>query len=268
MVFSSLSIIISVVTFVSQGQIVRSQDYASIEFDVTGNSIMVNKKKCRNRIQSIQSGISSLLGLDESLLEVMRPMTIKKGLKVNINIFINNAASIDMNIENDINKAQRSGEMADIIKTAWDLGSVPIISNVKYQKHDSWERRQNTVIIGSISEMTLSSKHQLKIDAMPAMDMVNSNSIANSNIDEDEEKQEVLVLKENVNDKRMDYDFELPKRISSVKTPGEFINRQGTEYSTDSTVKRIPSKVGYNSELDIYHPVHNVATPTLNDRKD
>ena len=68
-VFSLLSIVHSVVSMVSQRHIVKSRDYVSIEFEIKGTSIMANKKKCKNRVKTIQSSIASLLGLDEYLLE-------------------------------------------------------------------------------------------------------------------------------------------------------------------------------------------------------
>ena len=84
MSFSLLSIIISVASMASQKNIVKSQDFVTVEFDVLGRSIMSNKKKCQNRVKAIQGAISSLLGLNERVLEIIRPTTVKKGLRVHI----------------------------------------------------------------------------------------------------------------------------------------------------------------------------------------
>ena len=162
MIFSLLSLITTVLSSLSQQKIANSRDFVSIEFDVTGSSVVLNKKKCRNRVKFIKSAIASLLGLEEVLLEMLRPTTIKKGLKLIIHIYINNATAVAMNIESDMNEAQRKGEIQEIIKTAWNFKAVPTVSKVKYMMHESTERKENTVFIGMIKRIS-----KKKIDLVP-----------------------------------------------------------------------------------------------------
>lgn len=52
-----------------------------------------------------------------------------------------------MNIEKDMNRAQTSGELAKIMKKSWTLSSLPSIANVKCDRHESEERKDNTEVI-------------------------------------------------------------------------------------------------------------------------
>ena len=127
---SRVSDVITALSMISQRNIINSRHFVSIEFDVIGLITRENKQRCKNRVQIIQMEMATLIGLDESLLEVTRPSATKKGLKVHINIYINHLKSIDMDIEKDINEANYKGEIAKIIKTAWELSSNPEISNL------------------------------------------------------------------------------------------------------------------------------------------
>ncbi len=180
MIFSALSMAITILSLISQRNIVKSRDYVSIEFDVKGAAIMTKTKKCKNRVNKIQNAIASLLGINENLLQTVRPCTIKSGLKIRINIYINNATEIDMNIEQDINDAIKSRQIEGIIKTAWNLASNPTITNIKYIKHDSKERKQNTVFIhaiNTISKSNLEVSSQNDAETAIVMSSVHNNQI-------------------------------------------------------------------------------------------
>ena len=142
---------------ISQRNIITTQHFVSIEFDVIGMITAKNKKQCRNRVKTITMEMATILGLHESLFEVIRPAPIKKGLMVHINIYINYTKEIDMNIERDINEAQKKGEISEIIKKAWKLSTYPTISNIKYIRQESQERT-NTLVFGR----TISTISQMK----------------------------------------------------------------------------------------------------------
>ena len=156
--FSILSLAITVLAMLSQKKIVHARDFVSIEFDITGPSIMENKASCKNRVKSIQYAFGSLLGLNDELIEIIRPTAIKQGLKLCVNIYINNTKAIDMNIEKDVKEANEKGDLQGIIKDAWNLSSTPIISNIKYTKHDSRERKERTV---SLKMVKTNSEHHI-----------------------------------------------------------------------------------------------------------
>eukprot|EP01084_Bolivina_argentea_P320526 556154_1 len=152
MTFSILSIVISVLSMVSQRNIIRSRDYVCVAFDVTGPMIVNNMNKCRNRVSKLQIQLASLLGVQRGLVEITRPEAIKKGVRVRANIFVNNAKAIDMNIEKEMNQSNQSGELAEMVQISWELSKVPLIGTVKYSKYESKERRENKIIIKASSE--------------------------------------------------------------------------------------------------------------------
>ena len=154
MAVSILSIVILVLSMVSRRDLLRSTDYVTVEFDVTEIS---NTNKCRNNVTNIHNELSSLLGLNKSLLEICRPSFIPKGLKMIINVRINKTKQIDMNIERMINNAANSGELAQIIKRSWSLSSEPFINNIKSIRHDSKEKEDNTVLIKTGEQQNLAS---------------------------------------------------------------------------------------------------------------
>ena len=218
----------------SQKNIVRSQDFVTVEFDVLGRSIMANKQKCKNRVIAIQNSIAGLLGLDESLLEVMRPVTIKKGLKVRINIYINNATAIDMNIDKDIHEAEQSGEIAEIVKSAWDLDEVPTVLNVKYDKHESEERQQNAVFIGILRRIS-----SLRVKQQQVKEEIAMNKDKNNGDDGSE--------RDHLNE------MELPPRIPSVvgvitkSHSGEYL--QDSEESKTQSIKDLETTKGIVQDI-------------------
>ena len=159
MTFSVLSIIISILTMISQRSIVRTRDFVSVEFDVKGAMIVSNMEKCKNLRDKLQLQMSSLVGIEKELVEIIKPKQIKQGIKLIINFHINNTRAIDMNIAKDITEAYKSGQIANIIKDSWKLASAPNVENLKCSKHESKERRDNTEVIKVRSESMKSAKH-------------------------------------------------------------------------------------------------------------
>ena len=142
--FSVLSIIISILSMISTRNILRNTDYVSIEFDVTG---LIDTKNHRNRVKKIKSGFATSFGINSHLFDIARPIQIKHGLRININIKLNITKQIDMNIEKMVNDMNESGELEEILKYAWSLTKSPNISNINVTQHESKERRLNTIDI-------------------------------------------------------------------------------------------------------------------------
>ena len=152
MAFSILSVIISILSMASQRSVVRSRDFVSVEYDIKGEMIVSNMKRCKNLKNQLQLHMSSMVGIEQELVEIVKPKQIKQGLKITINFYVNNTRAIDMNIKHDINKAASTGELATIMKKSWSLSSEPTIENIKCIKHDSKDRRDNTEVIKVNSE--------------------------------------------------------------------------------------------------------------------
>ena len=138
MVFSLLSIIISLFSILTRKSVLRAAGHYEIKFDVTGLS---NIKKCRNLVKDIKNALAISFGLDPSLFEILRPMQIPKGLQLSIDIRMNNVQQIDMNIIEMMNKLNESGQLAKILQQSWTLKKIPSISNIKCHYNQSQQRQ-------------------------------------------------------------------------------------------------------------------------------
>eukprot|EP01084_Bolivina_argentea_P148085 258980_1 len=147
MTFSTISIITTIISMQTAKKLVYSQDYSSIEFEVTGSMIGANIKRCRNNVRKIRYEIGIILGLHENLVEIMRPKQIPGGVKIYANIYINNAKAIDLNCKQLIIDANNSGDLVNMVMNSWRLSGVPVISNIKYDRHASQKREDNVVNI-------------------------------------------------------------------------------------------------------------------------
>ena len=145
MFFSGLSLIITALSSGSQRSLMKAREYVSIEMNVKSASVLENKKKCKNQVKSIQNGIASLLGLEETLVEVIRPVTIKDGLRLHIDIYGYQTKLKDKGIGEKIQETNAIDDIAQIIKSSWMLSSDPAISNVKFGIHESKQSGGNTV---------------------------------------------------------------------------------------------------------------------------
>ena len=147
MVFSLLSIIISVFSILTRKSVLRAAGHYEIKFDITGLS---NIKKCRNLVKDIEKALATSFGLDPSLFEISRPMQIPKGLQLSIDIRMNNVQQIDMNIVEMMKELNESGELAKILQQSWTLKELPSISNIKCHYNQSQNRQDNEVVIESV----------------------------------------------------------------------------------------------------------------------
>ena len=146
MIFSIISIIITIVSKVTEKQILDDTGYGIIKFDVTG-SMVTNTQNYRNQTKTIRNEISNVLGLKANIVEIVRPTKIPNGLQFIINIHLKLIQSRDIDYQQLLNKCQKSGRLAEIIKSAWKLEQVPSVSSIQFVVQESKDRIKNTVPI-------------------------------------------------------------------------------------------------------------------------
>ena len=73
MAFSVLSIIISLLSMITQRNIISTRHYVSVEFNAKGSAIVSNINQCQYRKSELQTRIASLVGVDRDLIETLRP---------------------------------------------------------------------------------------------------------------------------------------------------------------------------------------------------
>ncbi len=152
MIFSVLSIIVSLLSLVSQRTIIRNRHYVSIHYDITGNITSSDLKKFTRQSTEIKLQSALLLGVDRNVLEIIRPSIIQSGVRVHINVSVSKTKSIDMNIPKIMDGSQKSGKLAEIVQQAWSLNHAPVISNMNIEQHESEERKQQTVVVQVMSK--------------------------------------------------------------------------------------------------------------------
>ena len=126
--------------------LINFQDYNSIEFDANGSMIAPKIRKCRNNINNSKTD-GVVFGIDENLVEISRPRAIQNGVKLHMNVYIDNVKAIDMDIQKVVNDAKDSGQLAQLLKESWKLDGVPIIENVKCEMHESKVHKEQSVNI-------------------------------------------------------------------------------------------------------------------------
>ena len=152
MIFSSISIIITVISMVTEKKILNSQGYAMVEFEVTGPSISSNTHQFRNNIKQIRNEISNILGVNERLIEIIKPMKIPHGLRFTINIHLNRISVRDNDYPKLFAEAQIDGSLAEIFQNSWNLQDPPKVSHIEFRVNESKKWKQSVVSISMNGE--------------------------------------------------------------------------------------------------------------------
>jgi len=132
MLFSGLSAVAVISGICFQRGVVRSTAHVAVQFEVVDAEI---GKEHSRRVRGIKHGLAALWALSPRLVEVRRPTLIRDGMLLSINVYRNLGATLD--------DAKQSGAIAEVIRAAWKLQNVPLIRELKVERHESKERRQN-----------------------------------------------------------------------------------------------------------------------------
>ena len=146
MLFSSISLISSALTFCTQRNIAKSTGRVSVQFDITSTQKgAINRKQNRNRVEELRREFGAILEIDKSLIRIGRSMSIVGGLRMTMNIYINHTKTIDMNIEGVFDENVQNGQIGTMVKEAWALHDIPVISNLNVERVESTQRRKGTI---------------------------------------------------------------------------------------------------------------------------
>ena len=127
-------------------QILDSQGYGIVKFDATG-SVSKRCDECSNKTRKIARSIQNSLGLNKGLIEIQRPREIPHGLQLTLNIHLNHIQSRDIDYKKELNDLYQNGELAEILKTSWDLQIAPRISSFEFKVQESKNRQRGAVEI-------------------------------------------------------------------------------------------------------------------------
>merc|ERR1711920_412374 len=79
----------------------------------------------------IKQAISSMIGVDEGLMEMMKIETIQKGLRIKIDLAVTNETSKKEKYSEILEKVQMNGTLAKMISECWKMNNVPNVTSVK-----------------------------------------------------------------------------------------------------------------------------------------
>ena len=174
MVFSSISIIVIIVSMITEKQILNSQGYAMVEFDVTGPTIAANTHQFRNKTKQIRNEISNKLGLHERLIEIIKPKKIPDGLRFTINIHLNRISARDKDYQKLLNEAQKNGSLGGIFQNSWNLTDKPNVSNIEFKVNESKSWIKGVVPILMDNQSPISKEQNNEIDGLSGNNVAKS----------------------------------------------------------------------------------------------
>ncbi len=151
-IFSLISIIVTIISMILHKQIYKTQDYVHIVMDITGEDVMSNMKFCKNRMKNIKLYLcQSVLGVNEKSVQFQKPFSgsARKGVQLQIYIsYIHDKANINPadNYEDLLNIATDNGMLHKVIQEEWRLSNEPEIGNLLCKFIRSKEKKQLSII--------------------------------------------------------------------------------------------------------------------------
>ena len=124
--FSLISIIVAVVTVITQKLIMQNQSFVVIGFDVKEQCI---RQRMARRMNGIKKDISVILGAHKRAINIEPGLYLSTGgfhLEVQVDVNENEEPDYKQTMQ----KAIDSGAVAEMFRIRWGLQNVPIISRL------------------------------------------------------------------------------------------------------------------------------------------
>eukprot|EP01084_Bolivina_argentea_P291089 500243_1 len=166
-IFALITIIITLLSLITQKTIIDNQQFVKISFNITGDDICAEMSTKTNDIRKTIS--AKLLGIQENLIEMPKPQIVSQGLKIELFLFINNIHYKDLDYKSIINIAVNNGTLLGIFVNCWKFDKHALISNVKFEDVISEIQQQNRV----------------EIEANNAIELVGRSDIYNDQLNDD-----------------------------------------------------------------------------------
>eukprot|EP01084_Bolivina_argentea_P269735 458490_1 len=138
-IFSGISIIVTILSMTMEKSLINSQQYTKITMNISSGSVVKQSRKCKRVVKSIKQGIASLIGLDNHIIDVLKPITIPNGLRLEIHLYIDNQQSKDRKYDDLFQEIIQNGSLGQLIFESWKLESVPAILSLKCEHIKSHE---------------------------------------------------------------------------------------------------------------------------------
>ena len=134
MVFSGISIIVTILSMLMEKSLLKQQEYTLIKMDIISKHVVTKANKCRKKTDRIQREIGRICGLDPRLIEIVQPTSISNGLRMEIYLYIKNEECTKNGYFKLIKEANQSGAISQCIYESWKLLAVPDVQNLKFMQ--------------------------------------------------------------------------------------------------------------------------------------
>merc|ERR1712228_1094054 len=165
MTFSTVSIVVMVISLALQKRINKTQNEVYISFDVIGKSVMDNIDICEKRKKSIKKYLCRyVFVINEKSLKIMKPFIgpVENGLQ--LQIYISCLAKKSYEYENKLIAAvdHESQKLKTTIKDEWNLSELPAISNI------SCEFKEAKLSMSEFAKIPKQSDDEGELDTLKA----------------------------------------------------------------------------------------------------
>eukprot|EP01083_Nonionella_stella_P077276 210929_1 len=172
MIFSSLSIIVSVLSMFTQRSISRGQGTVSISMTVTGQAVLKKASNCKRMKKTLIKELSKLVGVTQSTMEILKPVHVKQGFEITVQFTVGDS---DQDFYRTLMEVQANSELQKIFKRAWDLSDVPIVSDLKQTVVQSKRERLDSESVsdgkGTTSEQKTGAGQKGVVNEMSGTDI-------------------------------------------------------------------------------------------------
>eukprot|EP01084_Bolivina_argentea_P303886 524756_1 len=148
MTYSVVSILLTLITIYTQKTVLYSQSFMTIKLNVYGTAITNNAKSLRYRTHKLRTEISSLLGVEEPVIDVMKTKIIaNNGLQIAFMVKVN--VNKHSNIERTMQQSKDNGKLESFVQKGWDLNGYDSVEvrNLIMNNEECQQAIDNTVHI-------------------------------------------------------------------------------------------------------------------------
>eukprot|EP01083_Nonionella_stella_P279984 952297_1 len=130
-VLSVISILISVLSMLTERNIAQSQGYAAISIKLTGRAITSSSKNCKTLKRVLTEQLALLVGVDPSVVEVLKPTHIKQGFHLNVNFYFDDVNKPWIDYHQILLSASTTQQLQEVFRQSWQLPTKPDIHDIR-----------------------------------------------------------------------------------------------------------------------------------------
>ena len=141
-----------------------TQSDAVITMNVTGDCVRKQGKQCQTMCNKLQDELAILIGADRNTIEIIKPKYAKRGLEIKAHVYMNDIMK-QIDFQKVLMEANRSNELAEVIRIGWELSDNPEISNINSVLIESKQQRiKSDAATNNNGEIEMMMKQQMSVN--------------------------------------------------------------------------------------------------------